>query len=567
MQRFTVEGQEFDYIIVGAGTAGCILAHRLSADPGVSVLLIDAGRWERHWALRLPFMVGQVAFTPRWQWGYVSEPDDTRRDRATPISAGKVFGGGSAINAMAYVLPSPQDLARWNAASGGLWSFAECLPAIRAFERAPFGDPAWRGTAGRIGVRLVESEHPVSDDYMAAMAAAGIPFTADYNAGHRATAIGWGQLNQNGGLRADTASTYLAEAARRPNLTVIEEAPLLALDGAGERIHGIAYLFENAARRVRANREVILAAGTMQTPKILLQAGIGPTAELRGQGIAPRRDLPGVGRNLMDHVCLITSHIARKKTLNQELNALDMLRHAATFALARKGPIAGVLAHANGFVETTPGDPQSLTQIGFSPVGFDLGPKGRHLVPQPAVTTVIGTLATKSRGRITLKSDDPLAHPRIEHRLFAEPDDLRYARDAVKFIHHLYQGAAFRAVIEGPRVPDAKNADDAAWETYIRGAARSYAHMCGTCAMGVDPQDGAVVDARGKVHGIDGLRIADMSIAPILVSGNTNATAMMIGERIAQLIAAERNGAAATAGTATAGAATAAEAPLTEGAF
>lgn len=541
MQRWAAEGQDFDYIIVGAGTAGCILAHRLTEDPAVSVLMIDAGKWDKHWALRLPFMVGKVAFTPQWQWGYQVEPDDTRSNRATPMSASKIVGGGSAINAMAYVLPSPQDMARWNQMSGGLWSFPEALTAIQAFERTDFGDPQWRGTRGRIGVRLVESEHPVSADYVSAMVKAGIPFTSDYNAGHRTTAMGWGQLNQNRGLRADTASTYLAEAAKRPNLTLVEEAPILSLDVKNGRAGGVTYLFENAPRRVRARREVILAAGTLQTPKILLMAGIGPAEDMRAAGISPVLDLPGVGRNLMDHVCLITSHIAKKKTLNQELNPFDMVRHAATFAFERTGPIAGVLAHANGFIETTPGDANTLTQIGFSPVGFDLGPKGRHLVPQPAVTTVIGTLATKSRGRISLKSTDPLAHPRIEHRMFAEPDDLKHTRAAVKFIHELYASAAFRDVIEGPRVPAAAGWRDEQWDEYIRAAARSYAHMCGTCAMGPDPKDGAVVDARGRVHGLDGLRIADMSIAPVLVSGNTNAAAMMIGERVAQLIAAERN--------------------------
>lgn len=540
MQRWAAEGQSFDYIIVGAGTAGCILAHRLTENPDTSVLMIDAGLWDRHWALRLPFMVGQVAFTPRWQWGYLTEPDDTRHGRATPMSASKVVGGGSAINAMAYVLPSTADMERWNAQSGGLWSFPEALAAIQAFERAAFGDPAWRGTQGRIGVRLVEAEHPVSVDYMEAWMRAGLPFTPDYN-GENRMGMGWGQLNQNRGLRADTASTYLAEAARRPNLTLIEEAPLLSLNRRGERIDGVTYLFENAPRRVSARREVILAAGTIQTPKILLAAGIGPAEELRAAGIAPLVDLPGVGRNLMDHVCLIVGHIAKKKTLNQELNPLDMVRHAATFALARKGPIAGVLAHGNGFVETTPGDPATLTQLGISPVGFDLGPKGRELVPYPALTTVIGTLATKGRGRITLRNSDPLAHPKIEHRLFAEPEDLAHTRAAVKFVHELYAGPAFRDVIAGPRLKDSPHWNDGEWDDFIRGAARSYAHMSGTCAMGTDPKDGAVVDAKGRVFGIEGLRIADMSIAPVLVSGNTNATAMMIGERIAQLIASQSN--------------------------
>jgi choline dehydrogenase len=534
---------QFDYVIVGGGSAGCVLANRLSSDPAIRVCLLEAGPPDRHPLIHMPIGIVYLMMSKTLNWRYFTEPQAQLNGRRLFWPRGKMLGGSSASNAMVYTRGHRADYDQWAALGNAGWSYDDLLPLFKLNEHNERGADAYHGTGGPLNVADQRSPNRLSRVFLDAAQQAGYRLNPDFN-GPEQEGVALYQLTQKGGQRWSAARAYLRPAMQRTNLTVLTGARATRLLLEGKRAVGVAYRQKGRDRTVRASREVLLAGGAINSPQLLMLSGIGDPAELRRHGIAVAHALPGVGRNLQDHLdVLVVQRSTRPVSLGISWhNALAQGLHLLNYLLFRKGPLTSNGAEGGGFIRSDPAQDKPDLQLHFTPATLE---EHGHTL-QYAKATLLGhgyalhvcDLRPKSRGRIGLHSADPLADALIDPNYLADPADMETMLKGLKAARALLAAPAFAPYRGAELQPGAHVQSDDALRAFIRAKAGTIYHPVGTCRMGAD--DLAVVDARLRVHGMEGLRVVDASIMPTLIGGNTNAPTMVIAEKAAAMILAAR---------------------------
>jgi len=533
----------FDFIVVGAGSAGCVLANRLTASGRHRVLLLEAGGVDNRFWMRVPIGYGKSFFDPRVNWMYHTEPDAGLADRRGYWPRGKVLGGSSTINAMVFVRGQPSDFDAWAALGLPGWSWAEVLPYFKRLEDSDDGPNEWRGRGGPLHVSNVATQvHPLCDAYLLAAEQLGLRRTADLN-GASPDGVGINQITTRDGLRASASTAYLQPARSRANLQVTTAAHATAIVFDGTRATGVRYRCGAPAspeQTATARCEVIVAAGSINSPQLLQLSGIGPAEALRALGIAVLVDRPAVGRHLQDHLCIDHLYRARVPTLNADLGTpLGQLRAGLRYLTQRRGPLALSVNQGGGFVRSRAGLVRPNLQLYFSPLSYTRATPGQRKLmrpdPFPGFLLSAQPCRPTSRGHLALASADPFAAPLIHPNSLATEHDVQEMLEASRFLRRLAAAPALSAVIERELAPGPSIDGDDELVADIRERASTVFHPVSTCRMGTDPRE-SVVDARLRVHGVQALRIVDASAFPTLTSGNTNAPTLMLAEKGADLI-------------------------------
>jgi 4-pyridoxate dehydrogenase len=530
--------KSFDYIIIGAGSAGCTLANRLSLDPDVRVLVLEAGGWDRHPFVKLPLTWGRVLIDRIYDWGYDGEPQATMAGRRIECARGKVIGGSSTINAMAYVRGNRGDYARW--ASYGLrgWSYEDVLPYFRKQESWVGGASVYRGGNGPLQTRKSQYQDPLVDAYLQAAIGSGFALNDDYN-GKTQDGFARMQMTIRRGWRDSAATAYLHPVLARRNLTVQIHAQVTRILMEGARATGVEYLQDGQLIAAHADREVILCGGAINSPQVLMLSGIGDPQALGAHGIAVKVPLPGVGRNLQDHpTALLISARGNESPLLRNMRvdrlALGLID---SFALGR-GFMTDLPGGITGFVKSDTAqalpDIQLLFIAGSLLAAPYLQPFRKPFADSFACRIVL--LRPQSRGAITLASSDPLAAPRINQGLLSTADDWKALRNGIALFRDIARRPELKPFIARELGPGPEVKTEVQLEDYVRRTAVTAHHPAGTCKMGSDVDPMAVVDDRLSVRGTSGLRVVDASVFPDLVGGNINAPTIMIAERAADLI-------------------------------
>jgi choline dehydrogenase len=534
---------EHDYVIVGAGSAGAVLAARLSESGRHSVLLLEAGGSDLRPWIQVPIGYGLTYNDPRYNWGYEAEADPALGGRTTYVPRGKVLGGSSAINAMVYVRGQAADFDDWAAAGNPGWSWREVLPYFRRSEDSALGPSACHGIGGPLHVADPSADvHPLCHDFVAACGALGIRATRDFNAGDLEGAGLW-QVTIQKGLRVSTASAFLRPALRRRNLEVLTRAHATRVVIEAGAARGVEYRRGGTQCTARARREVILAAGAINSPQLLQLSGVGDPALLAPLGIPVVRAAPAVGRGLQDHLAASYFFRSRVPTLNDQLSPLWGKAWAGLrYVLTRRGPLAMSVNQAGAFVRSRPELARPNLHLYFNPISYtaSAGPRRKLLNPDPfpAFLMSFNTCRPTSRGTVAIRSADPLAPPLIRTNYLSTAEDVADVYDGARVLRRIAAAAPLAAAIEREYLPGPAVVADADVLADFRARAGSVYHASCTCAMGPDPAR-AVVDARLRVHGVGRLRVVDASVFPSVTSGNTNAPTIMVAERATDLILAD----------------------------
>ena len=529
---------EFDYIIVGAGSAGCVLANRLTADARIRVCLVEAGPSDRRLATRLKvnLPVGNTILlsSPKYNWGHSFAGNVADHRNGIPSPRGRVVGGSSAVNGMVYMRGHPSDYDHWSALGNPGWSWSEVLPAFKTQEHRERGADDFHGVGGELNVAPLRWLNPLTRAFVAAAAETQFPINDDFNG---ATQDGFGphEVTQRNGQRFSSARAFLDPVLARPNLMVLHDSLTLRVTLDGRRATGVVVRTHGRERALTARREVILAGGAYNSPQLLLLSGIGPGDGIRAQGIAVAHELPGVGRNFHDHPTIWVQREDRSaRSFALSARALPWLAKAVlTYALTRQGPLTSNLVEAGGFLRSRPDIAAPDLQFVFMPAikDFVRWVPHRHGFGLCAVL-----LQPESRGRLDLASSDPAVRPRIEPRFLDNAADVERMVHGIRIARQILSAPAFAAAGGAEVNPGADVTSTTALADYLRKNLTTSFHPVGTCKMGPHDDAQAVVDHRLRVHGIEGLRVVDASIMPRIVSGNTNAPTMMIAERAAAFI-------------------------------
>ena len=533
-----------DYIIVGAGSAGCVLAERLSADGRHKVLVIEAGGSDRRFYVTMPLGYGKLFYSPAVNWMYRTEPDPGLAGQRDYWPRGRLLGGSSAINAMVYIRGNRSDYQDWEAAGNTGWGWNDVLDAYREMEDTEAGADTWRGAGGPLFVSANRTDlHPLVDRFIAAGEAAGLPYNHDFN-GAVQEGIGSYQLTVKDGRRNSAARAFLRPAMRRANVAVMTHAQVTRVLIEAGRAVGVEVRRGGRTEVIRAEAEVIVAGGAVNSPQLLQLSGIGPGALLQAQGIAVICDNANVGDHLSDHQGLNYTWRMNVPTLNEALRPWwGKLREGARYLLTRRGPLSLSINHGGGFFRTRPDLTRPNMQLYMQAFSTLVPREGERPVltpdPFPGMSLGLSNCRPTSRGHVRIRSADPLAAPAITANAFSTAHDVAEMLEAVKFLRRLAAQPPLRALIAEELRPGPDCHDDAALVADFRARSGTVYHPSCTCRMGPDPAT-AVVDARLRVHGVAGLRVCDASVFPSLIAGNTNAPAMMVGWKGAALILADR---------------------------
>jgi len=529
----------FDYVIVGAGSAGCTLANRLTEDPGTRALILEAGVWDRDFWLHIPLAWGRNVLQRRKDWMYSAVPEAGTAHRSIPINRGKVIGGSSSINGLAYVRGHRGDYDRWAAAGLGQWSYAHILPYFRRAESWEGGASAYRGGDGPLGTIFPKSDDPINDAIIEAGVRAGFPFTPDYN-GAQQEGFCRSQSTIRNGKRCSAAVAYLHPAlARGRNLSVEVEALATRIVFEGSRAVGIEYEQRGEKKIARAEREVILAGGAINSPQLLLLSGVGDADELAAHGIPVKLHQPQIGKNLQDHMGASVEAVRTRPGPLQKALRIDRIAvHLARAHFLGTGIAATVPNNVQAYLKSDPSQQMPDIQFLFRVAPLDAGPyfppfRSPYLDGY-GVRCVV--LRPESRGRLSLTSADPRRPPRIEPNFFAREKDLRTIRDGMRMARQVLAQAPLQDFGGVESAPGKNKTTDAEFNDYIRTTATTVYHPLGTCKMGGERDESAVVDPELKLKGLDGLRVVDASVMPDLVGGNINAPVIMIAEKAADMI-------------------------------
>jgi choline dehydrogenase len=533
----TSSSKTYDYIIVGGGSAGCVLAARLSAEADRSVLLLEAGGLDDHFLLRMPLGFLRALFRPEFSWGYWSEPEPHLDERRLPLPRGRVLGGSGSINGMFYMRGHSRDFDGWSAAGCEGWSYREVLPYFQRMESSWRGAGPYHGASGPLPVTPIDTSKLLHEPLMQTAAAAGFNVTDDLHA-QVEEGFARGEVNiDRHGRRASTSWAYLHPVMGRGNLNIQMHALTTRVLFDRDRAVGVEYMKDGRMHRVCSEREVILCGGTYNTPQLLMLSGVGPAAELARHDIQPVLDLPGVGANLSEHPHVPVEFAARRPvTFLNELRFDRIAGSVIQWAMFGTGPLATQINSCNVVIRTRPDLPQPDVQLMCNPVRMDAkiwfpGISGRQ---EDRITAGVVILHQKSRGRVSLNSADPTAVPRILLNLFDHPDDMETAKRGIEAARHIYGTRPQADLVARETMPGSQLKTDAQLDAYIRATASVTQHPVGTCAMGVGPD--AVVSPRLRVHGLTGLRVVDASVMPTIVGANTNAAVIMIAEKASDMI-------------------------------
>lgn len=519
-----------DYIIVGAGSAGCILANRLSRDPGTRVLLIEAGKDTNNILMKMPAGFAYASKNPRFDWGYTSEPEPGLGGRRMPCPRGKVVGGSSAVNAMAFIRGSRQDFDAWARVAGPSWSFDSCLPYFKSIETFSGGANAYRGGSGPLGVKAPGYSNPLYHPFLDAAKEAGYRLNPDVNGAEQE---GFGPMDQciEGGRRSSAATAFIDPVRDRPNLRIMPEACVKKVVLDRGRATGVDVVVEGTVERIVCEREVILAAGAVGSPHILMLSGVGDASRLRRLDIDVVADSPEVGANLMDHVDVTVRQTCPVPITESLAMRLDQrLLIGLEWILFKTGRGSTNHFEVNGYIRTPSAAGHPNIQLCFMPllVAYDGAPALRNA---HGYQVSVMLMPIQSRGRIEL---DDSAQPRLTFNYLQYPSEVAQLAEGVEAVRDILDQPSMRKYRGSEIAPGEGVTSSADLETFIRRTAKSTHHVCGTCRMGSD--SASVVDEVGRVRQVEGLRVVDASIMPLITSGNINAPTMMLAEKIASTL-------------------------------
>jgi choline dehydrogenase len=529
----------YDYIIVGAGSAGCALANRLSASGKHSVLLLEAGGKDSHPMVHIPLGFAFTMKNPQFSWCYQSQPEPHMNNRRIDQPRGKLLGGSSSINGMVYIRGQREDYDHWAALGNRNWGYDDLLPIFKRCEHNTNGSSDYHGSDGQLWVDNVGDKYALADMYIQAATESGIPANTDFN-GENQEGAGFYQVNIRNGLRQSTAKTHLKPAMERPNLNVLTHALASRIEFQGNRATALRYIHKGKQFTARCRSEIILCGGTINSPQLLELSGVGNPAVLQQHSIKVHTALKGVGENLQDHLTVNTQRsFVGLKTFYDDSRPLAMIATFAKLAFKRKGMLVHPASQVGVFFKTDSAEQRADAQIHFTPAAGTQDDNGK-MITVPGTTATVCYLRPKSRGHVHIRSNDPKDAPALLHNYLADEGDRQKMIAAVRKTRSIFEAPVFNEHRREELLPGPEIQSDEDILEFIRNTGESVYHPVGTCKMGSD--DMAVVDDRLKVHGIQGLRVADASIMPTLISGNTHATTVLIGERCADFILGENKG-------------------------
>lgn len=527
--------EEFDYIVVGAGSAGAVLAGRLSEDPKVKVLLLEAGPPDDSFWIHLPIGYGKTMWDTKVNWCYQTDPDPNMNGRRIYWPRGKTLGGSSSINGLIYIRGQKEDYDHW--ASLGLrgWSYEDCLPYFIRSERNQRGAIPFHGDSGPLSVSDIGTKNPLIEAFIEGAGEIGVPRNEDFN-GASQEGAGYYQLTTWKGWRWSTAKGYLTPHRGRSNLCIATYAQATSVVMEGQRAVGVRYMQRGVEKVARCNAEVLLSAGAIQSPQLLQLSGIGPASLLKKHGIPVVQDLPGVGENLQDHLQIRMIFEMNQRTTNDDLNSLlGQAKLGLQWLLTRSGPLAVGINQGGCFMRALP-DEAATPDIQFHVAALSADMAGGKVHDFSGMTMSVCQLRPESRGHIRIRSANPFEPPEMQPNYLSADLDRRTSVAALRAVRAITSSKAMRGLIKREVKPGKQAETDAELLEFCRNNGATIFHPSGSCQMGLDPSRGAVLDERLRVHGIERLRVIDCSAMPTLVSGNTNAPAVMMAEKAVDMI-------------------------------